>query len=458
MTQPQIIFLYNSLVPLFNERLRRLFAAMLAQSFGRGGICTVSEATGVARGTISRGLRELEPISGGAKPGNHVRRPVGRRKRATETDPTLLEDLRTGNGERSAGQSEVRQSQVRSESLISIAHFHVSRSIAGDGCGPLAQHFPVLQRSCAAGGAPPILNVVDLRRVTYGGRGTSREDCEIVSELMSANGRQAAPCVRNDGPASVASDPGRDYRATLAGASAMWSEMQTLLDHGIAGLEPGDIRRLVIDENILAKRTLVNRQKVWKKLTERYSLTPQEPRFRDFLAHYYREPSAGQRGLLGYLLLCANDRVVRRLGAEWLAPKLSRAGTPLRIEDLKSHFPALVREAPAIARWTPTTRLRVFQHYLGAVRDFGFAQGTLKKRTLRPHVGSRALVYAIQLAQMEGLAPLGVLESDWMRLLGIDLDTAITRMYQLNAEGLARFRMAGAVVELSLTPPDEVPA
>ncbi len=94
MTQAQITTFYKSLVPLFNERLRRLFAAMLAQSLGRGGIRTVSEATGVARSTIGRGLRELESISGGAEPGNHVRRPGGGRKRATETDPTLLEDLR----------------------------------------------------------------------------------------------------------------------------------------------------------------------------------------------------------------------------------------------------------------------------------------------------------------------------------------------------------------------------
>lgn len=85
---------YRNLAPLFNERCRRLFAAMLAQSLGRGGIAFVSQATGVARSTIGRGLQELATLPGGEPPGNSVRRPGGGRKKAAVSDPTLAEDLR----------------------------------------------------------------------------------------------------------------------------------------------------------------------------------------------------------------------------------------------------------------------------------------------------------------------------------------------------------------------------
>ena len=48
---------FDTLAPYLDERARRLFAANEAYAAGRGGVTAVSEATGVARSTIGRGLR-----------------------------------------------------------------------------------------------------------------------------------------------------------------------------------------------------------------------------------------------------------------------------------------------------------------------------------------------------------------------------------------------------------------
>jgi DDE family transposase len=74
-----------------NERSRRLFAAAEANTAGHGGIAAASRATGIARSTIGRGLKDL------TDPGTLsgvVRRPGSGRPTLTETDPTLLENLR----------------------------------------------------------------------------------------------------------------------------------------------------------------------------------------------------------------------------------------------------------------------------------------------------------------------------------------------------------------------------
>jgi hypothetical protein len=74
-----------------SERSRRLVAAAEARSAGYGGIAAVSRATGVARSTIGRGLKDL------ADPGSlsgTVRRPGGGCPTLIEKDPTLLDDLR----------------------------------------------------------------------------------------------------------------------------------------------------------------------------------------------------------------------------------------------------------------------------------------------------------------------------------------------------------------------------
>lgn len=79
------------------ERARRLFAASEAIAFGHGGVAVVARATGLARGTIDAGIREVNAVeSGVAKPmePTRSRRPGAGRKKATVKDPTLLLDLK----------------------------------------------------------------------------------------------------------------------------------------------------------------------------------------------------------------------------------------------------------------------------------------------------------------------------------------------------------------------------
>ena len=83
---------YEALAPLLDERGRRRFAAAEAQAAGRGGVTAVSRVTGIARSTIGRGLAELR--AGETLADDRVRRPGGGRKPHTQTDPSLLDDLR----------------------------------------------------------------------------------------------------------------------------------------------------------------------------------------------------------------------------------------------------------------------------------------------------------------------------------------------------------------------------
>ncbi|MFQ6611140.1 MAG: hypothetical protein ACE5D7_10150 [Fidelibacterota bacterium] len=51
---------YRALQPMLNERSKRLWAGTEAKAIGRGGIAIVVRATGLARKTITRGIRELK--------------------------------------------------------------------------------------------------------------------------------------------------------------------------------------------------------------------------------------------------------------------------------------------------------------------------------------------------------------------------------------------------------------
>jgi hypothetical protein len=76
---------------LDDEHGRRLFAAAEARAAGFGGVTAVARATGIARSTIDRGLRDLAA----SVVAQNIRRAGGGRLPLTRKDPTLLEDLRS---------------------------------------------------------------------------------------------------------------------------------------------------------------------------------------------------------------------------------------------------------------------------------------------------------------------------------------------------------------------------
>lgn len=76
----------SGVLPELNERQRRILLAAEAAAFGYGGIRALSEISGVAETTISRGIQDLNK-----KPENLVasRQKGGGRKRSTEVNPEL---------------------------------------------------------------------------------------------------------------------------------------------------------------------------------------------------------------------------------------------------------------------------------------------------------------------------------------------------------------------------------
>jgi transposase len=86
---------YDQLLPLMDERMRRQWAAAEAHAYGWGGIQAVSTAIGMSATTIRRGLGELSERE--AHPGvavsERIRRVGGGRKWQTELDPGLASAL-----------------------------------------------------------------------------------------------------------------------------------------------------------------------------------------------------------------------------------------------------------------------------------------------------------------------------------------------------------------------------
>src|SRR6202165_5511144 len=85
---------YLNLEWALDERLRRLYAASEAKAIGHGGVTLVWKATGVARGSIKQGLKELverpEALESNSR---RIRRVGAGRKTTVSADAGLLTAL-----------------------------------------------------------------------------------------------------------------------------------------------------------------------------------------------------------------------------------------------------------------------------------------------------------------------------------------------------------------------------
>ena len=82
---------FRTLLPTFSERMRRLWAGTEARAIGHGGIAVVTRATGLARNTVVRGLKELDEDS--PLDPSRVRRAGAGRKRKAVLNPSLKDAL-----------------------------------------------------------------------------------------------------------------------------------------------------------------------------------------------------------------------------------------------------------------------------------------------------------------------------------------------------------------------------
>ena len=83
---------FEALSRVLDERTRRLVAAAEAAAIGFGGVTTVARASGLSRGTVIRGIAELESAPKPTR-SQRIRRKGAGRKRTVDYDATLKRDL-----------------------------------------------------------------------------------------------------------------------------------------------------------------------------------------------------------------------------------------------------------------------------------------------------------------------------------------------------------------------------
>lgn len=251
--------------------------------------------------------------------------------------------------------------------------------------------------------------------------------------------------------ASVAGlDPSAPYTSRLSARSALFTELHQLLDGRTKALMSAEYRRLVVEENHLAKPSQAAREKLWAELKARYRLDAKDPLFAAFWAEWTRCTSEPERSLTAYVFFALNDRLVTDLGIRLLYPLLRRAPADLRLADVLAFIERAYRAHPEARAWSDKTRIAVAQKYTASVRDFGLARGTIRKTTIRPALYGAPVRLVVRAMRLARVAPLDLVQSPAFKLLCLDTTEVIDALGEMNRVGALRFRMQGDVVELDV--------
>lgn len=249
--------------------------------------------------------------------------------------------------------------------------------------------------------------------------------------------------------------PGLDadapYSSRLSARSALYTDLQLLLDGRLEALTSEEYRNLVIDGNCLARGSRAAREKIWSELRKRYPLDRRNALFSAFWQEWRRSQSEQERALTTYIAFALNDRLVAHVGTDWLCPYLRRAPAEIRADDLREFLERSAREGhPELSDWTESTKHKVAKHFLASVRDFGLAQGKTVKKSVRPALYGAPIRLLIRILRLSGAGDLKIISAPVFRLLAIEGPEIIDALGELNRQGQLRFRMQADVVDLQI--------
>lgn len=216
------------------------------------------------------------------------------------------------------------------------------------------------------------------------------------------------------------------------------------------GLTTAELRENALRGQMFPRASYENRQRIWDSIHYRYFT----PGIAWIPAALGAATAAGANSpefvSLTYLYFGLRDRltfdlVTRLIWEHWLARSVA-----LSIADVLGFLERESDHNPAVSKWRPSTRTKLAQSILAALRDFGVLSGIYSKQIQRPVVSPEAVFHLLCVLLGEGHHGREVIEApDWRLFLWSEDDTA-KALAELAQRRWIRFERGGRTIILTL--------
>lgn len=214
----------------------------------------------------------------------------------------------------------------------------------------------------------------------------------------------------------------------------MLAELELVL----AATQPGDgvadFRRVVVEENVLGKRTATTREHTVRKLKALYGLDPDIPVYR-VMRRIWTEDIEGHP-LLALMCAVARDPLLRASVSAVLDAPLDSVVTHEQVA-------ATVR-----ASFSTSTREAIVSHLVSTWTVAGFLSDAAVKTRRRARATAGTAAYALALGFMEGGRGSLLLSTPWTRLLDRSAADVVALIQLAARRGWVEYRAAGDIMDL----------
>lgn len=221
----------------------------------------------------------------------------------------------------------------------------------------------------------------------------------------------------------------------------MLAEAEVLFDSVPATADRAVYRSAIVDDNVLLKRTMANREKTWRYLHQLYGLDRSDPLFamvRQLWAH-----ESSDQALLALLNAAYRDEILRAS-----VPVILRA--PLDAEVASPDLGGAVAEAFP-GRFGPTSLKSIGQNQISTWAKAGFLTGRRPMRRARVHGNLAAATLALFLGWLDGTRGLGLFETQWAQLCGVTPAELDTFAFAASNRDWLRYKRLGSVIEIDFS-------
>jgi hypothetical protein len=202
-------------------------------------------------------------------------------------------------------------------------------------------------------------------------------------------------------------------------------------------------RSVIIDDNLLNKRTSSARRLTFRHLNSLYAMEAMPPLTRVLFALWRLD--RGGRPMLALLCALARDPLLRDSASTVLQ---SPVGMAVRWPMIAA---ALEEQHPS--RFSQKMLKSLAQNCASSWTQSGHLRGAVRKERVRAEPTPIAAAYAALLGTVCGYGGPALLDSAWLRVLDCSQDQAIDLLRHAEGQGLVRVRSAGDVLEISVQKP-----
>lgn len=156
---------------------------------------------------------------------------------------------------------------------------------------------------------------------------------------------------------------------------------------------------------------------------------------------------------LYYLFAARSDPFIGDFVREVLFERYYSGVTSVQVADVLRFISEAEEDGRIAEPWSESVRIRVAQHLLAALRDFGVLEGRAKKRVAAPYLPVVSFACAAFLFGLESRGGVLLDHPDWrLFLLGRE---AVERLFiEADGKGLLHFNAAGSIVRIEFPEED----